>query len=171
MVTENRLFSQINMEQTVYQNYQRLTIQESPGKVVAGRLPRSKDAILLGDLCDTCKPGDEIELTGVYTNNYDGSLNTAQGFPVFATVLLANHIAKKDAGASTRALTDEDVKAIVSLSRDERIAERIVASVGPSIYGHYVSTFSRPAITFLFDFFPEVNSLMTDLISHLTIIW
>lgn len=128
---------QINMEQTVYQNYQRLTIQESPGKVVAGRLPRSKDAILLGDLCDTCKPGDEIELTGVYTNNYDGSLNTAQGFPVFATVLLANHIAKKDAGASTRALTDEDVKAIVSLSRDERIAERIVASVGPSIYGHY----------------------------------
>ena len=67
------------MEQTVYQNYQRVTIQEAPGKVVAGRLPRAKDAILLGDLCDTCKPGDEIELTGVYTNNYDGSLNTAQG--------------------------------------------------------------------------------------------
>ncbi len=126
------------MEQTVYQNYQRITIQEAPGKVVAGRLPRAKDAILLGDLCDSCKPGDEIELTGVYTNNYDGSLNTAQGFPVFATVLLANHIAKKDGDASTRSLTDEDVKAIVSLSKDERIAERIVASVGPSIYGHNV---------------------------------
>lgn len=53
-------------------------MQESPGKVPPGRLPRSKDAILLGDLCDLCKPGDEIELTGVYTNNYDGSLNTAQ---------------------------------------------------------------------------------------------
>ncbi|EFX76824.1 putative MCM2, Minichromosome maintenance complex component 2 [Daphnia pulex] len=127
---------QINMEQTVYQNYQRVTVQEAPGKVVAGRLPRAKDAILLGDLCDTCKPGDEIELTGVYTNNYDGSLNTAQGFPVFATVLLANHIAKKDGDASTRSLTDEDVKAIMSLSKDERLAERIVASIGPSIYGH-----------------------------------
>lgn len=46
--------------QTVYQNYQRITIQESPGKVAAGRLPRSKDAILLADLVDTCKPGDEI---------------------------------------------------------------------------------------------------------------
>jgi DNA replication licensing factor MCM2 len=98
-------------------------------------------------------------LTGVYTNNYDGSLNTAQGnlifhrfflklwlifffhfegFPVFATVLLANHIAKKDGDASTRSLTDEDVKAIISLSRDERLADRIVASVGPSIYGHNV---------------------------------
>ena len=45
----------------------------------AGRLPRSKDAILLGDLCDICKPGDEIELTGVYTHNYESSLNTKHG--------------------------------------------------------------------------------------------
>ncbi len=124
------------MKQTVYQNYQRITIQEDH---VAGRLPRTKDAILLGDLCDSCKPGDEIDLTGIYTNNYDGSLNTAQGFPVFATVLLGNHISRKDGDSSTRSLTDEDVKAILSLSKDERIAERIVASIGPSIYGHNVS--------------------------------
>ena len=51
---------EINMEQTVYANYQRITLQESPGKVPAGRLPRSKDVILTGDLCDSCKPGDEI---------------------------------------------------------------------------------------------------------------
>merc|ERR1712088_40502 len=87
----------VNMEQTLYKNFQRITIQESPGKVPAGRLPRSKDSILLGDLCDSCRPGDEIELTGVYTNNYDGSLNTAQGFPVFATVIMANHVLRKDA--------------------------------------------------------------------------
>ncbi|XP_045595213.2 DNA replication licensing factor mcm2 [Procambarus clarkii] len=126
----------INMEQTVYQNYQRITLQESPGKVAAGRLPRSKDVILLGDLCDSCKPGDEIEVTGVYTNNYDGSLNTNHGFPVFATIIMANHIAKKDNANAIKALTDEDIKAIVSLSKDERIAERIVASIAPSIYGH-----------------------------------
>lgn len=126
----------VNMEQTVYQNYQRITLQESPGKVAAGRLPRSKDIILLGDLCDSCKPGDDIEVTGVYTNNYDGSLNTNQGFPVFATVIMANHIAKKDNANAIKALTDEDIKAIVSLSKDERVAERIVASIAPSVYGH-----------------------------------
>ena len=98
------------MEQTLYKNYQRITIQESPGKVSAGRLPRSKDAILLGDLCDSCKPGDEVELTGVYTNNYDGSLNTAQGFPVFATVIMANHILRKDGNNATKNLTDDDIK-------------------------------------------------------------
>ena len=126
----------LNMEQTIYQNYQRITLQESPGKVAAGRLPRSKDVIMLGDLCDSCKPGDEIEVTGVYTNNYDGSLNTNQGFPVFATVIMANHIAKKDNANAIKALTDDDIKAIVALSKDETVAQRIVASIAPSIYGH-----------------------------------
>lgn len=124
------------MEQTIYQNYQRITLQESPGKVAAGRLPRSKDSILLADLCDACKPGDEIELTGIYTNNYDGSLNTANGFPIFATVILANHIVRKDSSNAIKALTDDDVKNIIALSKDERIAERIIASMAPSIYGH-----------------------------------
>lgn len=51
---------ELNMEQTIYHNYQRIIIQESPNKVAAGRLPRSKDVILTGDLCNSCKPGDEI---------------------------------------------------------------------------------------------------------------
>ncbi|KAG3295209.1 minichromosome maintenance complex component 2 [Ictidomys tridecemlineatus] len=116
---------EVNMEQTIYQNYQRIRIQESPGKVAAGRLPRSKDAILLADLVDSCKPGDEIELTGIYHNNYDGSLNTAHGFPVFATVILANHVAKKDNKVAVGELTDEDVKMITSLSKDQQIGEKM----------------------------------------------
>uniref|UniRef100_A0A914N5Y3 Minichromosome maintenance protein 2 n=1 Tax=Meloidogyne incognita TaxID=6306 RepID=A0A914N5Y3_MELIC len=51
---------ELNTEETIYHNYQRITIQESPNLVAAGRLPRSKEVILLGDLCDSCKPGDEI---------------------------------------------------------------------------------------------------------------
>jgi DNA replication licensing factor MCM2 len=127
---------EINMAQTLYQNYQRVTTQESPGKVPPGRLPRSKEAVLLGDLVDSCKPGDEIELTGIYHNNYDGSLNTKAGFPVFATVILANYISKKDNKLAIGAMTDEDLKAIVALSKDERVADRVFASIAPSIYGH-----------------------------------
>lgn len=65
------------------------------------------------------------ELTGIYHNNYDGSLNTANGFPVFATVILANHITRRDEGVAVAELTDEDVKAIVTLSKDEQIGERV----------------------------------------------
>jgi DNA replication licensing factor MCM2 len=60
---------EINMEQTIYSNYQRITIQESPGKVPPGRLPRSKDAILMGDMCDSCKPGDEIVRKKIILNS------------------------------------------------------------------------------------------------------
>ncbi|XP_063381825.1 DNA replication licensing factor Mcm2 [Cydia fagiglandana] len=126
----------VNMEQTVYRNYQKVTIQESPGRIPAGRIPRSKDCILLADLCDRCKPGDEVDLTGIYTNNYDGSLNTEQGFPVFATVIIANYIVVKDCKHIVESLTDEDVANIVKLSKDPRIGERIVQSMAPSIYGH-----------------------------------
>lgn len=50
----------IPSKQTIYQNFQKIKIQESPSKVAAGRLPRYKDVILTGDLVDSCKPGDEI---------------------------------------------------------------------------------------------------------------
>lgn len=124
------------MEKTLYRNYQRITIQESPAHVPAGRIPRSKECILLADLCDRCKPGDEIDITGIYSCTYDGSLNTDQGFPVFATVILANHLIVKDNKQIIESLTDEDVQTILKLSQDHRIGERIVASIGPSIYGH-----------------------------------
>lgn len=50
----------INSEQTVYRNYQKISLQESPGSVAAGRLPRHKDVILLWDLVDSVRPGEEI---------------------------------------------------------------------------------------------------------------
>lgn len=53
----------IPFQQTIYQNFQKIKIQESPSKVAAGRLPRYKDVILTGDLVDSCKPGDEIVST------------------------------------------------------------------------------------------------------------
>jgi len=46
--------------QTIYRNYQKLTLQESPGTVPAGRLPRHKEVILLHNLIDlrTARRGD-----------------------------------------------------------------------------------------------------------------
>lgn len=80
-------------------------------------------------------------MTGIYTNNYDGSLNTQQGFPVFATVILANHIVIKDSKEIVQSLTDEDISAIMKLSKDHNVADKIIASMGPSIFGHeYIKT-------------------------------
>lgn len=65
------------------------------------------------------------EVTGIYTNNFDLSLNTKNGFPVFATVIEANHVTKKQDLFSAYKLTEEDIKDIAELSKDPRIGERV----------------------------------------------
>ncbi|KAJ3865653.1 MCM-domain-containing protein [Lentinula novae-zelandiae] len=126
----------VNSEQTVYRNYQRMTLQESPGSVPAGRLPRHREVIVLWDLVDSAKPGEEVEITGVYRNNFDASLNAKNGFPVFSTIIEANHVNKKEDLFAAFRLTEEDEKEMRALSRDERIRKRIIKSIAPSIYGH-----------------------------------
>lgn len=126
----------LNSEKTVYRNYQKLTLQESPGTVPAGRLPRHREVILLWDLIDRAKPGEEIEVTGVYRNNYDAQLNNKNGFPVFATILEANNIVKSHDQLAGFRLTEEDEHQIRSLARDTQIVDKIIHSMAPSIYGH-----------------------------------
>ncbi|TFK88748.1 MCM-domain-containing protein [Polyporus arcularius HHB13444] len=126
----------VNSEQTVYRNYQKMTLQESPGSVPPGRLPRHREVVLLWDLIDKAKPGEEIEITGVYRNNFDASLNSKNGFPVFSTILEANHVNKKEDQFAAFRLTEDDEKEIRALARDDRIRKRIVKSIAPSIYGH-----------------------------------
>lgn len=126
----------LNSEKTVYRNYQKMTLQESPGTVPAGRLPRHREVILLWDLIDSAKPGEEIEVTGIYRNNYDAQLNSRNGFPVFATILEANHVVKSHDQLAGFRLTEEDEREIRQLSRDPQIVDKIIASIAPSIYGH-----------------------------------
>ncbi|KAI9851146.1 MAG: MCM DNA helicase complex subunit [Thelocarpon superellum] len=126
----------LNSEKTVYRNYQKLTLQESPGTVPAGRLPRHREVVLLWDLIDSAKPGEEIEITGIYRNNYDAQLNNRNGFPVFATILEANHVVKAHDQLAGFRLTEDDERQIRALSRDPQIVKKIIDSIAPSIYGH-----------------------------------
>ncbi|PWY87512.1 MCM-domain-containing protein [Aspergillus heteromorphus CBS 117.55] len=126
----------VHGEKTVYRNYQKLTLQESPGSVPAGRLPRQREVVLLADLIDSAKPGDEVEVTGIYRNSYDAQLNNKNGFPVFATIIEANHVVKSHDQLAGFHLTEEDEREIRALSRDPEIVDKIVRSIAPSIYGH-----------------------------------
>jgi DNA replication licensing factor MCM2 len=126
----------VNVRDTMYRNYQKVNLQESPGSVPAGRLPRSKEVLLLNDLVDAVRPGEEVVVTGVYEHSFDPSQNAKQGFPVYSTVIIANHVAKKGEAYTAARLTDEDRNEIRSLARDPRIGERIIKSIAPSIYGH-----------------------------------
>ena len=121
---------------SVYRNMQRLNLQESPGSVPPGRVPRTKEVLLADDLIDTARPGEEIDVTGIFEHTFDTSLTIKSGFPVFSTFIYANHISKREDASSASNLSESDVRKILELSRDPKIGERIVRSIAPSIFGH-----------------------------------
>jgi DNA replication licensing factor MCM2 len=126
----------VNTERTVYRNYQRVVLQESPGTVPAGRMPQSKAVILLADLIDAARPGEEVEVTGVYHHTFEPGANIKNGFPVFQTVIEANYIQRKSDAVVSREITAEDRAEIEKVKTSPNAVKRIVKSIAPSIYGN-----------------------------------
>jgi len=123
-------------ENTVYGNYQRITLQESPGSVPAGRIPRQKDVILLDDLIDSARPGEEVSVTGVYVSAVDRALNSQNGFPVFGTLIEANCVRLVEDVSNALKVTDEEKAELRRMASDRRVVDRLIASIAPSIFGH-----------------------------------
>ena len=120
---------------TVYRNYQKMTIQETPGTVPPGRVPRQKEVYVLNDQVDAARPGDEVEITGIFMNRFDYWANIKHGFPVFQTIIEANFI-RRFGDEDIIELTEEDKQAIRDLAKQPNIGKKIVNSIAPSIYGH-----------------------------------
>ncbi|KAH0795989.1 DNA replication licensing factor Mcm2 [Histomonas meleagridis] len=123
----------IDTASTVYRNYQRITIQEPPGSVQPGRLPRTKEVVLYADLADCCRPGEEVEITGIYKHMMD---IRRQGFPVFSTMIEANHVSRSGDSYSAISITKEEEQQIIELSKQPDISKTIFESIAPSIFGH-----------------------------------
>eukprot|EP00922_Rhytidocystis_sp_ex-Travisia-forbesii_P063509 GHVS01094478.1.p2 GENE.GHVS01094478.1~~GHVS01094478.1.p2 ORF type:complete len:381 (+),score=58.86 GHVS01094478.1:274-1416(+) len=66
----NRTVFKVDRVKTLYQNFQRITVQESPGTVPPGRAPRSLQVLLTASLADSTKPGEEVDVLGIYKVTY-----------------------------------------------------------------------------------------------------
>ena len=121
-----------------YRDHQTISIQEMPERAPAGQLPRGVDVILDDDLVDTCKPGDRIQLVGIYRSL--GNRNAGQGSATFRTLLLANNIillsSKAGGGIAHSMITDTDIRNINKVSKKKNVFELLSQSLAPSIYGH-----------------------------------
>ncbi|KAH9081840.1 MCM2/3/5 family-domain-containing protein [Lactarius deliciosus] len=117
-----------------FRDHQRVSIQEMPERAPAGQLPRSTDVIIDDDLVDKCKPGDRIQLVGVYRSVGGGATGT------FKTLIIANNIvllsSKSGGGIAQTPLTDSDIRAINQLAKRKNIFELLSQSLAPSIFGH-----------------------------------
>jgi DNA replication licensing factor MCM2 len=130
----------VDKQKTLYRNYQKITLQESPGTVEPGKMPRSKEVIVTGDQVDTVRPGDNLSLTGIYRCLYDAATNARNSFPVYRTEIDAIHLHRKGDVKAVQ-LTEEMQQKILDLAKSPNIRERFIASMAPSIYGmHHVKT-------------------------------
>ncbi|XP_017544671.1 MCM3 minichromosome maintenance deficient 3 (S. cerevisiae), like isoform X2 [Pygocentrus nattereri] len=118
-----------------YKDHQTLTIQEMPEKAPAGQLPRSVDIIANDDLVDKVKPGDRVQLVGVYR-----CLPAKQGgftSGTFRTILLANNV-KLMSKEIVPTFSADDVAKIKKFCKthSKDVFEHLSRSLAPSIHGH-----------------------------------
>ncbi|KAG0127022.1 MCM2/3/5 family-domain-containing protein [Tuber indicum] len=123
---------------SVYRDHQTISIQEMPERAPAGQLPRSVDVIMDDDLVDRVKPGDRIQLVGLYRSL--GNRNAGQGSSTFRTLLIANNVillsSKAGGGIAQATITDTDIRNINKIAKKKNIFELLSQSLAPSIYGH-----------------------------------
>ncbi len=119
-------------EKSVFIDYQRVVVQEKPEDVPGGQMPRSVEVQLTEDLVDTARPGDRVAIVGIVRIEQPSPRS-----PLFDIYVSANSIRVSEKELEEVSITREDEERIKELARDPWIKERIIASIAPSIYGHW----------------------------------
>lgn len=142
----------------VFGNKQLVRLQESPENIPDGFTPKTIDIFAFDDLVDVAKPGDRLEITGIFRavpKKISRKRTTVNA--VYKTYLDAIHVKKSDShrfGAEDHSVAQDseaysefeesDVLAEVlanrqaeleALATDPNIYQRLVDSISPSIYG------------------------------------
>ena len=109
-----------------------------PERAPAGQLPRSVDVVMDDDLVDRVKPGDRIQLVGIYRTL--GNRNASERSSTFRTLILANNVillsSKSGGGIAQAVITDTDIRNINKIAKSKRLFDLLSQSLAPSIYGH-----------------------------------
>jgi DNA replication licensing factor MCM3 len=123
---------------STFKDHQTITLQEMPEKAPMGQLPRSVELILDHDLVDRIKPGDRVQVVGVFRALATSSQGQSSTSGSFKTVILVNDvlILGRDVGQLT--FSTDDVRAIRTLSQRKDILDILGRSFAPSIHGHSV---------------------------------
>jgi DNA replication licensing factor MCM3 len=108
-------------------------LQEPPERTPLGQLPRSVEVVLEGDLVDKVKPGDRIQVNGVFKCISTMATNSSGNVK---TVLIGTNVQMLNNDIQQSEFTGEDLRKIRELSRKKDVFEILSNSIAPGIYGH-----------------------------------
>lgn len=128
----NRLAIEIGL--SVYKDYQKFNIQEAPEAAPAGQIPRSIEVICEGDLADKAKPGDRVQVTGVY-RPFPPSQQQDFTTGIWPARLIATSVQLIKEMTEAPFVSD-DVKNIKMIAAREDAFQLLARSFAPSICGH-----------------------------------
>lgn len=124
---------ELEPEESVFIDSQRVTIQESPEELPPGQLPRSVNVELHDDIVDIARPGDRVSIVGTL------SLRIRKGkggtLRVFDFVLSTVSVFVRGREADFFEITAEDEACIREIAQDPWVFRRILQSIAPSLYG------------------------------------
>ncbi|MFQ5818400.1 MAG: LAGLIDADG family homing endonuclease [Candidatus Heimdallarchaeota archaeon] len=122
-------------EESTFIDWQRISIQEKPENLPPGRMPQSMSLILHDDVVDIARPGDRIKATGILRSRPEKALKPGK-LATFYRYIESNFLERVESEMETQEITPAEEKQIQELGKDPWIAQKIVNSIAPSIYGY-----------------------------------
>lgn len=114
-----------------FRDQQKICIQ-SQELTPMGQLPQSVTVILEDDLVDKIRPGDIVQVNGVY------KCISGKKTDIVNTVIVATNIEVINKDNKHPEFALEDIRAFKTLSKNKNVFEILANSIAPGIYGHSI---------------------------------
>jgi DNA replication licensing factor MCM3 len=121
---------------SVFKDHQTISLQEMPETAPMGQLPRAVELILDHDLVDRIKPGDRVQIVGVYRALAHTGSQSSSG--IFRTAVLVNNVQILGRDVARLEFSQHDIGTIRTLSQAPNILDILGRSIAPSIHGHAI---------------------------------
>ena len=113
-----------------FKDVQFVIVQEAPENVPSGLLSRSVEVILQEDMVDSIKPGDRVEIVGIFQAM--PGIATERG--LFRQLLLALDVLTRN--SQDFSISPDDIAEIRKVARRPDVLPLIFRSIAPAIEGH-----------------------------------
>jgi len=114
---------------------QKIRVQESPEDLRGGEQPQTLDVELEDDLAGKIFPGDRVIINGIL-KSYQRSTPQAGKSTYFDLFHKGISVEMKEQEFEEIEISPEEEKAILEMSKDPEIYEKIKKSIAPSIFGY-----------------------------------